>query len=242
MATTALAGLELHYQPIVSLGTGGREGVEGLLRRRMPTGAVAGAGEVLAQVEAAGEMAALWEWTLATAASAAATAFAAERVWVNLSAAQLTAATADALGATLERCGVGPERIGVEVVETAFYDDELLARQVGAMAGMGVAVHLDDFGTGVCNLAMIEALPVAGIKLDRRLVGLLDHPARSGRMERVLRAVVGMAHDLGLVVVGEGVERPRQAEALAGLGCDLAQGYLFGRPAPAGQGQTATAP
>ena len=90
---------------------------------------------------------------------------------------------------------------------------------------------LDDFGTGYCSLSYLKRFPVDMVKIDQSFVADLGSQALD---EAIVTAVVTLAHHVGICVVAEGVENPGQREAIAELGCDMAQGYHFARPMPAG--------
>jgi EAL domain-containing protein (putative c-di-GMP-specific phosphodiesterase class I) len=150
---------------------------------------------------------------------------------VNVSACQLrddnfVASVRDALSAA-----DGDHGLDLEITEgTLLTNLRSIAGKLAAVREMGVRVALDDFGTGYSSLCYLSSLPVDSIKIDRSLVSrFLDE--RGARAS--VRAMIGLAHDLGLRVVAEGVETRPQAEALAALGCDEAQGYLFGMAAAA---------
>ena len=97
------------------------------------------------------------------------------------------------------------------------------------MADLGITVAIDDFGTGCSSLATLKRLPVRGLKIDRSFIAALGE----GGDRSLVQAVVKLGHDLGLVSVAEGIETEEQAALLISYGCDLGQGYLFGRPVPA---------
>ena len=96
---------------------------------------------------------------------------------------------------------------------------------------LGVQVGIDDFGTGYSSLAYLSRLPIDLLKIDRSFIVNLDEPDN----ERIVSALISLSHALGLTVVAEGVERPHHVAALTGLGCDLAQGFLFGKALPAAE-------
>jgi EAL domain-containing protein (putative c-di-GMP-specific phosphodiesterase class I) len=109
-------------------------------------------------------------------------------------------------------------------------DLDAARRVLSRLRALGVGIAIDDFGTGYSSLAHIKDLPVDELKIDRSFVTGLG----SGTAEvAIIRSTIQLAHELGLRVVAEGVETSAVLGHLAGLGCDLVQGYLLGRPAPA---------
>ena len=125
----------------------------------------------------------------------------------------------------LEASGADPSAIEVEVTEGIAGEDHLLP-VVEALGSGGVRVAIDDFGTGASVFSRLQRLPLHTLKIDRSLVKGVQ-PSRDGP---ILEAIIRMSHDLGLVVVAEGVEDPLQGAVLRDKGCDLGQGYLYGRP------------
>ena len=139
--------------------------------------------------------------------------------------------------------GVEPAGIEVEVTEGVAGEDHLLP-VVEGLAGVGVRIAIDDFGTGASVFSRLQRFPLHTLKIDRSLVQGVQ-PSRDGP---ILEAIIRMSHDLGLAVVAEGVEEPLQGAMLRDKGCDLGQGYLYGRPMGAAEfermvsGQRVTSP
>lgn len=126
--------------------------------------------------------------------------------------------------------GVAPSSIGIEITESTFFDDDGSWRApFTRLREMGVQVAIDDFGTGFNSLVCLERLPADVIKLDRTFIAQIFS---SRRQARICAALIGLAHELGLSVVAEGVEEEAQRAWLCEQGCDELQGYLLGRPAP----------
>jgi len=138
------------------------------------------------------------------------------------------------LTATVDRAladaGLPEQALAIELTESALLEaDEQTLRQLEELRGRGVMVGLDDFGTGYSSLTYLRRFPVTHLKVDRSFVqGMVS----SSSDRAIVRAVTGLAEDLGLGWVAEGIERPDQREAVASLGDGLAQGFLFGRPVP----------
>jgi diguanylate cyclase (GGDEF)-like protein len=132
------------------------------------------------------------------------------------------------LRALLDESRVAPGRLVVEVSEQDLLGEARTVAALTALRDLGVCLAIDDFGVGYSNLSRLEALTPDIVKLDRSFVIPLADPDAPVKL---LRRVIELAHDLGAVVVGEGVETPRQRDTLAALGCDAVQGFLIGAPA-----------
>ena len=219
--------LALEVQPQYALVDGAFVGAEALVRWRAPDGALRGPNEFIPVAEELGLVGALGRWVLEQVCEAVASRPEVPRLAANVSALQLTTGLVADVAAILRSTGADPSRLCIELTETALAADIDAARAaLVALADLGVEISLDDFGTGYSSLGQLQRLPIAELKIDRSFVSRLDTTA--GRA--VAAAVVGMADALGLHVVAEGVEQPREARVLAELGCPSAQGYLLGRP------------
>lgn len=150
------------------------------------------------------------------------------RVSINLSGVNfMDAQLIPTVRAVLDGAGVPASRIEFELTETVLMRDLDYATLILAqLREMGIRVAVDDFGTGYSSLAYLRRLAVNTLKIDRSFVGELNE----GQGVAIVKAVIGLAHSLGLEVVAEGVETAAQLEALREQGCDLIQGYLFARP------------
>ena len=128
------------------------------------------------------------------------------------------------------RHGIPPWNLILEITERTLIADERRARQVVEQLGrIGVRISIDDFGTGYSSLASLRSYPIHQVKLDRSL--LADVPGDEAA-EAIVGGSVEIAHGLGALVVAEGIETPQQLHFASAVGCDIAQGYLIGRPAP----------
>lgn len=133
----------------------------------------------------------------------------------------------------LEETGLDPGRLRLEVTEHALIEEtEVVIAVLGELNRLGVELEVDDFGTGYASLAYLGRLPLNAIKIDRSFVKGLGRDKRS---VAIVRAVVAMSHELGIVVTAEGIETAEQLRIVRELGCDRGQGFLFARPAPAEQ-------
>ncbi len=131
----------------------------------------------------------------------------------------------------LEASGLSPHRLELEITESALVGDLDLARELlSELKALGVRLALDDFGTGYSSLRQLQKLPFDKLKIDAGFVGTM---ATNAENRKIVAAVVGLGHSLGLVTVAEGVEEPETAALLRDLGCDVGQGWLFGRLGPA---------
>ncbi|MGC8517865.1 MAG: putative bifunctional diguanylate cyclase/phosphodiesterase [Steroidobacteraceae bacterium] len=224
---------ELHYQPKLSLCAGRLSGLEALVRwRHGPQGAV-GPAEFIPIAEESGLIIPLGQWVLEEACRQLGCwrrdGVLDVPVAVNLSSVQLCSCQMhEHINAALQRHGVAPSLLEVEITESALMRDAGAAlRCLGELGRLGVRVAIDDFGTGYSNLSQLMRLPLAALKIDRSLVAGIVTRTRDAA---ILRAIIDMARSIGARVVAEGVEHPRQRDWLAAAGCDEYQGYLIARP------------
>ena len=229
----ALANREFHldYQPIHSLGRPGLVGYEALLRWRRGGGALTPPNQFIPIAEDLGLITEIGAWVLRRACMDIAAMPGEPEVSVNVSPAQLDAGRfVDEARAALAASGLPAQRLRIEITESALLRDKpVVTEQIRALREMGVGVSLDDFGTGYSCLSYLEIYPIDTLKIDQRFVRKLGT-----REEAVatLRAIVDLARSYGMKTVAEGVETEEQLRALREIGCDRAQGYLLGRPAP----------
>jgi EAL domain-containing protein (putative c-di-GMP-specific phosphodiesterase class I) len=160
-------------------------------------------------------------------------------VSVNLSAEQLGEDLLPLVERTLRESGLGPERLRLEITESAVLNNSEAASRALAMLRLyGVGLSLDDFGTGYASFSYLHQLPIDTLKIDRTFIARLgssDGSDETGETD-IVAAMINLAHTLKLDVVAEGVETVLQAEMLQSMGCDEGQGYLFARPMPPEQG------
>jgi predicted signal transduction protein with EAL and GGDEF domain len=234
--------LVLHYQPVVSLPDGRITGVEALVRWAHPTDGLLAPGAFIAAAEHSGLIVPLGRWVLREATRQAA-AWTAEygsgapgMISVNASARQLgepqfTGEVAEAL----RDSGLSADRLTIEITETTAIGGGATRDTMRELRAMGVRLSLDDFGTGASTLSLLASCPVDQIKLDRSFV---PGPGPAA----IALAVLQLAKAFGVEAVAEGVETPAQAEKLADLGYERAQGFHFARPMPADQLAAVLAP
>ncbi|HTV16478.1 MAG TPA: EAL domain-containing protein [Acidobacteriaceae bacterium] len=222
------------FQPIVELRTGRIAGFEVLARWQQPSGEIVAPDAFIGEVESAGMINDL-------TASILNQAFALGPIWqeplrlsVNLSATQLlNPRLPERLEATARAGGFPLERLTLEITESALVDDLKKAREAAqALKAMHCRLALDDFGTGYSSLTHLHALPFDELKVDRSFVSSMADQRES---REIVASVIGLGQSLGLTTVAEGVETPEHAEILFWIGCNLAQGWHYGRPVPASQ-------
>jgi diguanylate cyclase len=224
--------LVLHYQPKARLYDHRVEAVEALVRWQHPEYGLLYPDRFVPLAEQTDLIDKLTEWVVATALKDLISFGPANdhlTVAVNISARNLgRPAFASQILAALEKAGVPPRRLIVEVTETALMSDPSRATAVlGELSAAGVRVSLDDFGQGQTSLGYLSTLPIYELKIDKMFVtDMTDNPAHAA----IVRSVVELGHNLAFRVVGEGVESQVVLDGLADTGCDLAQGYLFARP------------
>ena len=150
---------------------------------------------------------------------------------VNISALLLSdAGFVRAVRDLLDRSGFRPDRLTLEITESAAMSDPAAAMAaLESWRSLGVGISIDDYGTGQSSLSYLQKLPATEIKIDKSFVATIAEDPRNAVM---VRSTIAMAHELGLAVVAEGVEDEACLERLRAMGCDIAQGYLIGRPGP----------
>jgi EAL domain-containing protein (putative c-di-GMP-specific phosphodiesterase class I) len=224
-------------QPFIDLVSGHTVGVEALLRWQHPEEGLLAPGTFLPAIESGPMLDQVGAWVLDTA-------LATLRRWqtggaqrnllmsVNVSPRQLGRGQLPRLvAAALDRHQISPESLGLEVLETAILTSgAAVEAELRELHDMGVQIAIDDFGTGYSALAYLQAFPVDGVKIDRAFVQRSGTP----RGARLLRAAGELARAVDATSVAEGIETPAELAVVQGAGIAWGQGYLLGRPAPAG--------
>ena len=221
----------LFYQPLVDAVSGRLNACEALLRwDASPYGAILPS-EFVPIAEEIGLMQTLGSWVLERACADAMHWPDDVRVCVNVSPVQLQDARfADVVRGVLERTGLSPARLEIELTETALITHTAHAASIlTALRAFGVGVVMDDFGTGYSALSLLQTLPFSRIKIDQLFVRSLGV---NGKANAIIRAVTRLCSDLGIMAVGEGVETDAQRRLLATEGCTELQGFLFSEPVP----------
>jgi diguanylate cyclase (GGDEF)-like protein len=230
--------LELYYQAQTDLKLQ-LTGAEALLRWYNPELGQVHPATFIPVAEESGLIVPIGTWVLEQACRQTAAwlkaGFPVGRIAVNISARQLgQTGFMEGVRSALERSGLSPDCLELELTETALmYDLENCMNRLQSLRELGVSVAIDDFGTGYSSLFYLQRLPVSRVKIDQSFVHGIT--GRSQETLPLIRAIVDLAHGLGLKVIAEGVESESQLEALTKAGCDLVQGFLIHRPQPASQ-------
>ncbi|MEO3887546.1 EAL domain-containing protein [Nonomuraea sp. B5E05] len=221
----------IEYQPVVDLATSRVTAVEALVRWWRGSVFVPPE-QFLGPAEDTGLIVPLGEWILREACREVA-AWRAES-WdiglsLNLSARQITAPKfVETVEEALAESGLPASALTLEVIEEMLVEDaEETIRRLSELRALGVRLAIDDFGTGYASLAFLRQLPVDMIKIDPSFVSGLG---KDDTLTLLTRTIVRLGHDLGLIVVAEGIERPEQLELLKQMGCTRGQGFLVARP------------
>ncbi|WP_245481475.1 GGDEF and EAL domain-containing protein [Bradyrhizobium sp. LVM 105] len=228
LAAVERGELYLEYQP-QQYRDGTVMAYEALVRWRHPVRGIIPPGEFIPIAERSGSIAQIDDWVLKEACREAASWDQPLRVAVNVSAAQFRRENLDRqVRRSLRDSGLPAARLELEITEGVLIEDMPRAkRTMQSLKALGILIALDDFGTGYSSLSYLEAFPLDRIKIDRSFVASLG---QSDRSLAIVRAVIGLAHGLGVPVLAEGIETEKQMSLLMQEGCDEMQGYLIGRP------------
>ena len=224
--------LRLHYQPKVSFKSGRVIRVEALVRWQHPENGLIPPDKFIPLAEQTGLIRPLSQWVLNQALSQYATWRASGLqvpIAVNLSMHNLQEPELPAfIGGLLARWGIAPSELILEITETTLMADPTRTKDVlGRLRGLGIQIAIDDFGVGHSTFSYLKHLPISEIKIDRSFVQDMN---RSESDAAIVRSTIDLAHSLGLGVVAEGIEDEETWAQLAGMGCDVAQGYYLSRP------------
>lgn len=235
---SAAGEMVLHYQPIVDVATGRLTGAEALVRWNHPELGLLPPARFIAAAEMTGEIIPLGDWVAREACRQG-------QAWlerhpdlspftmsVNLSSSQLRDPELPVrLAAIMEESGFPSEHLQLEITESVLATNDA-PDIVHRLRDLGVGLAIDDFGTGYSSLSSLRRFPFTVLKVDQSFVAGC---ATSVEDRVIVSATIGLADNLGLTSVAEGVETDEQLQVLATTGCVEAQGYLFGRPVPAGE-------
>lgn len=229
-------GLQLAFQPLIQLSTGRVAGFEALARWRREDGQMISPAEFIPVAEDSGLIVPLGQWAIQAAARTLAQWDQANGatpvpvyVAVNVSAIQLARDDVAAnVRHALGESGIAADRLMIELTESAVIGDPDVALSVlRELKSLGTRIAMDDFGTGYSNLAYLQELPLDVLKIDRSFV---DRMVEDKDKAAIVRTIQSLAEALEMKTTAEGVETREQADALARLGCNFGQGYLFARP------------
>jgi EAL domain-containing protein (putative c-di-GMP-specific phosphodiesterase class I) len=226
-------GFEIHYQPLLDLGSDTVAGCEALLRWHHPERGMVSPAEFIPLAEDIGLINELGDWVLQTACAEAAGWPAHVRLAVNVSPVQLKSQTlALRIMGALASSRLPPDRLEIEITEAVLiHDDETALAILHQLRAIGVRIALDDFGTGFSSLSYLKRFPFDKIKIDRCFVSDIEVDGS----ETIVQAVVNIAASRNMITTAEGVETEQQKALLKKLGCTQMQGYLFSKPKPAAE-------
>ncbi len=229
------AQLELHYQPVIDVASGGLLGIEALVRWRWPQRGLTLPDVFIPVAEDSDLIHEIGEWVLNEACRQ-------NRKWqdaglprvpiaVNVSPAQFRHRNLiEKVSAALHDSGLEPCDLELEITERVLtHNNDLAAEMLGLFHRMGIRLAIDDFGTGYSSMTYLHRFPIDKLKIDRSFVAAAPSDKTAAM---IVRAIVGLGHGLGVAVVAEGVETPAHLELLRNEGCRAYQGYLFSRPVP----------
>jgi EAL domain-containing protein (putative c-di-GMP-specific phosphodiesterase class I) len=242
--------LRLYYQPIVSLATGQISGFEALVRWQHPTRGLVSPAEFIPVAEETGLILPIGEWVLREACMRAKKwqlAFPNQKpltISVNLSGRQFVQPDLiDKIDQILRETGVERQSLKLEITESAVMENaELAVREAQGenaiailehLRSLGVQLGIDDFGTGYSSLSRLYRFPINTLKIDQSFIKRMDVGSEGQQSTphcKIVKAIVTLAHNLGLDVTAEGIETPEQLAELRKLGCESGQGYFFSRP------------
>jgi diguanylate cyclase (GGDEF)-like protein/PAS domain S-box-containing protein len=228
---------EVHYQPIVNLGTDEVWGVEALVRWQHPEKGLLHPSQFVPLAERNGLIVPLGKLAMEDACKLAKELQRSRPrlrplvAGVNYSARQLEHPdSTHAVEELLRRTGLQAGLLHLDITETAYISAAAAHESnLDKLKGLGVGISIDDFGMGYSSLSYLKRLPADTLKVDKSFVAGLGEDVRD---TAIVQMVIDLAHTFGMEAVAEGVERKKQAEQLKEMGCDMAQGYYFARPLP----------
>ena len=226
------SGLQLYYQPIVSLADEAICGMEALVRWRHPTRGLLAPNQFIPLAEETGLITPLGEFVIRQACLDASGWPEHVKVAVNISPTHLKKRSVmDTVTRALLKTRLAPERLEIEVTETVLIrENEDILAELHQLRSIGVSIALDDFGTGYSSLSHLRMFTFDKVKIDRSFVAEMTERSDSAA---IVCAVAGLARSLDIITTAEGIETEEQLTMLKAAGCTQGQGYLFGRPRPA---------
>lgn len=226
--------LEVHFQPQVDLRTGTVIGAEALVRWRHPSRGLLNPAEFLPAAEETGLIIPIGAWVLRTACAAMRSwndaGISLARLTVNVSGRELRRRMVDDVAKVLCDTNIDPDSLELDLTETAaLRSSESNPHLLDELRSFGVRLAIDGLGVGWSSFGFLQRIPVDVLKIDRTL---MEDCLTSRVSAAIVRAVVAMAHDVGIEAAAEGVQTSAQADFLAEIGCDVAQGFLYGPALP----------
>jgi diguanylate cyclase (GGDEF)-like protein/PAS domain S-box-containing protein len=229
--------LFVEYQPVIDLTTEKTVEIEALLRWRHPARGLISPAEFIPLAEDTGLIVPIGEFVLRTACEQLARwrreipAAHQLAVAVNMSAKQFTQPRlAEEIADLLRDHGLASRDLRIEITESMVMGGEVWKNIMGRLDELGVGLHLDDFGTGCSSLAYLSQMPISSLKIDRSFVAALTDERPPAMSAVLIETIVALAHRFDMSVIAEGVETQQQLSMVRRLGCEMAQGYYFGRP------------
>ena len=241
---TAIAedSFSIYFQPQVSLANGAITGVEALVRWKHPERGMIPPGEFIPVAEKSGLMVQIGRIIVRKAIEHAAEWHHAGihfgRLAVNVSGSELREQDFDRfLFATLEKAGLPPQKLSLEIVESVILDDEKtgIAAKLRHIRAAGIHLELDDFGTGYASLSHVNPNEIDRLKIDRRFVQNIN---ANGDNSKIVRAITELARGLGISIIAEGAETEAELNSLLSIGCEQVQGYSIAFPMPDDQARS----
>jgi diguanylate cyclase (GGDEF)-like protein len=228
------AGLQLHYQPVLSLADNRPHSLEALVRWEHPERGLQAPAEFLPLAEESGLIGDIDQWVLAEACRALAGWRSDARLIMSVNLSSRTLRSPELAGAierALAAAGIPPDRLWLELTEASLEQDPRgTAAALEALTRLGVGLCLDDFGSGRASLRVLSSHPWSAVKLD---LSTTTSASTDANLARMLGALLGVVHAADLVAIAKGIETAPQRDTVRRLGCDAAQGFLFAAPAPA---------
>lgn len=234
----AISGNELriYYQPIVALPNGNEVGSESLVRWQHPVRGLLSPYYFIELAEDVGLIGRIDEWVFRETcrhhmSHTNRDELLSRFVSLNVSVRELNSDWAERVCSIIEEFSMPPQCVHLEITESIFLGDiEEIISLLNQLVDMGLSFSIDDFGTGYSCLSYLRRLPATYLKIDKTFV---DDVSKDPKAKQLVQNIILMGHGLGMKIIAEGVEHKEQADIMIGMGCDFAQGYYFGRPAPA---------
>ena len=225
--------LVVFYQPLINLENNKLIGMEALLRWQHPEKGMISPGDFIPLAEETGLIEPIGEWVLQAACAQNKkwqdAGYPPVKVSVNMSSRQFSKKNVvEIISETLEKTGLSPEYLGIEITESVIMQDvKSTITKLKQLHDMGICLSIDDFGTGYSSLSYLKLFPIDFLKIDRSFVFNITSDSTDAA---IAASVILLAHSMELKVVAEGVETSEQMELLRGQGCDYVQGFLFSKP------------